>query len=89
MTNQDLIRQTVLQGKCTLACWGANAINQEKGGDDIKCCLKEMYLLNKWVEILQDYYCQYYESADPATAFICLTEAEALELVGKVKIYIA
>jgi len=89
MTNQDLIRQTVLQGKCTLACWGHSAIQQENGGENINCNLKEMYLLNKWNEILETYYCQKYDSVDPDTAFICLTEEEALELVGKVKIFIA
>jgi len=88
VTNQDLIRQTVLQGKCTLVCWGSNALSAEDGGDDTKCCLKDMYLLNKWTSILEDFYCQFYESTDPDTAFICLTEEEALQLVGKVKIFI-
>ena len=88
MTNQDLIIQTVLQAKCTAACWGYDAIQQEQGGQDIKCCMKTIRLLTKWYSILEDFLCQFYESEDPDTAFICLTEEEALELVGKVKILI-
>nr|WP_298657528.1 hypothetical protein [uncultured Flavobacterium sp.] len=85
MTNQDLITQTVLQAKCTAACWGYTSIQQEKGGDDIQCCLTKIKVLTKWYSILEDFLCQFYESEDPDTAFICLTEEEALELVGKVK----
>lgn len=88
MTNQDLIIQTVLQAKCTAACWGDNAIKKEKSGEDVTCCVKEIRLLSKWYSILEDFLCQFYESTDPTTAFICLTEDEALELVGKVKILI-
>ena len=88
MTNQDLIIQTVLQAKCTAACWGDNAIKQSKSGDDITCCMKQIRLLCKWISILEDFLCQFYSSTDPKTAFICLTEEEALELVGKVKILI-
>lgn len=88
MTNQDLIIQTVLQAKCTAACWGYNAIQQEKGGDDTICCLKKIRVLCKWYSILEDFLCQFYNSTNPTTAYICLTEEEALELVGKVKILI-
>ena len=88
MTNQDLIIQTVLQAKCTAACWGDNALKQENSGQDIICCVKKLQVLTKWISILEDFLCQFYSSANPATAFICLTEDEALELVGKTKILI-
>ncbi len=88
MTNQELITQTILQAKCTVACWGYNAIQKEKGGDNIRCCMKDIRLLAKWYSILEDFLCQFYNSEDPTTAFICLTEDEALELVGKIKIFI-
>lgn len=88
MTNQDLITQTILQAKCTAACWGYDAILQEKGGENIDCCMTKIRVLCKWYSILEDFLCQFYESEDPDTAFICLTEEEALELVGKVKILI-
>ena len=85
MTNDALITQTILQAKCTLACWGDNFIQKENGGQDIKCCVAKLTLLSKWIEILEDFYCQFYTLN---SSFICLIEDEALELVGKVKIYI-
>jgi len=88
MTNQDLIFQTVLQAKCTSACWGSNMLAKEAGGEDIKCCMADLTLLTRWIDILQDFYCQFYLSTDPTTAFICLTEEEAITFVGKVKAFI-
>lgn len=87
MTNQDLIIQTILQSKCTLICWGDSLIKQEKGGDNIACGETKLVLLSKWIDILEDFLCQFYNSGvdDP---FVCLTEEEAMELVGKIKILI-
>lgn len=87
MTNQDTIITTVLQAKCTLICWGDTFIKREKSGDDITCCTMKLTLLAKWIDILEDFLCQFYNSGvdDP---FVCLTEEEAMEFVGKVKIYI-
>ncbi len=88
MTNQDLITNTILRAKCTLACWSDTALKKEGGGENITCAVLKMTLLVKWIDVLEDFLCQFYSSADSSTAFICLTEEEALLLVGKVKILI-
>ena len=88
MTNQDLLIQTVSKAKCTVACLGDMFIKQEKAGEDISCCVKKMTLLNRWIEILETYNCQMYET-DTEGKFQCLTESEAMLLVSKVNVLIA
>ena len=87
MTNQDLLIDTVLRAKCTAAYMGEKLINQEKAGEDIICCTKKMTLLMLWIEILETYNCQMYETTTVGK-FQCLTETEAMVLVGKLKLLI-
>lgn len=79
MTVQDEIIKAVLIGKCTSGCWAYNFIQQEKSGDNIDCCVSKLKLLNKWIQILEKYYCEVY-TLDVTP---CLTESDALQLVGK------
>ena len=79
---------TVLQAKDIAGCWGENFINREKNGDEVgKCCYMELMLLIRWIKILESYYCNNFNSngniAEPN--FVCLTLAQAQELVAKVK----
>ena len=88
MTNQDTLIQTISQAKCTIANMASDFVKQEKAGDDISCCSKKMRLLVRWVEILEDFNCYFYDTSltDP---YQCLTESEAMELVGKAKLLIS
>ena len=88
MTNQDTLIQTVLQAKCAIAAFSEKILNQEKSGDNIDCCVRQLTLANVWVEILEEYNCQMYETTTE-DKFQCLTEAEAMVLVGKLKILIS
>jgi hypothetical protein len=85
MTNQTEIYNAVLQGKHTAACWANNFIQQEKGGQDIACCVKKLRLLIRWVDVLERFYCQEYQVTTEGK-FECLTEQEAMVLVGKLKL---
>lgn len=79
MTVQDEIIKAVLIGKCTSGCWAYNFIQQEKAGDNIDCCVTKLKLLNKWIQILEQYYCDVYTlDVEP-----CFDEDTALELSGK------
>jgi hypothetical protein len=88
MTNQDLLIQTITQAKCTSAYLADKYIKQEKTGDSIDCCVKKLTLINRWIEILETYNCQMYETTTEGK-FQCLTEEEAMLLVGKVKLFIS
>lgn len=84
-TIQDDIFMTVLKAKCTSAAWGSMFVKQEKAGDDITCCTKKLRLLNRWIEVLEGYYCQAFDYTSE-DRYQCLTQEEAIELVGKVKV---
>jgi hypothetical protein len=88
MTNQDILRDTVLRAKCSAAYTGESLIQQEKAGENITCCVKKLTLLVRWIEILETYNCQRYETTTEGK-FQCLTEAEAMALVAKVKSFIS
>jgi len=85
MTNQTQIFDTVLQGKFTAACWSNTFLQQEKAGEDITCCVKKLRLLIRWVDILERFYCQEYQTTTEGK-FECLTEQQAMVLVGKLKL---
>lgn len=87
MTNQDLLIQTVLQAKCVSAYLSDNLIKQENGGDSIKCGVKKLTLINRWIDILETYNCQMYVITTE-DKFQCLTETEAMLLVAKVNLFI-
>ena len=79
---------TVLQAKDIAGCWGENFINREKNGDTVsKCEYMTLMLLMRWIRIAESYYCNNFSSganvAEPN--FVCLTLAEAQELLAKVK----
>lgn len=79
MTVQDEIIKSVLIGKCASGCWAYSLIQQEKAGDNIDCCVAKLSLLNNWIQILEQYYCDVYTlDVDP-----CFEESVALELSGK------
>ena len=82
MTTQDRIIEAVLMGRCTSGCWADTFIKQEKGGDNISCCMTKLKLLIVWIEILEKYYCDIYTLLLDES---CLTEDEAVELSAKVK----
>jgi len=84
MTNQDLLIDTVLRAKCAVTYYAEKLLNQEKAGENIDCCVKKLTLINIWIEILEEYNCQMYETTTE-DKFQCLTEAEAMVLVGKLK----
>ncbi len=88
MNSQDLLIQTVLQAKCTATNMADDLINKNKSGDNMDCCMKELSLLVHWIDILERYNCQKYINT-AEDRFQCLTDAEAMELIGKVKIFIA
>ena len=87
MTNESLLIDTVLRAKCTVAYYSEKLLNQEKSGENITCGVKKLFLLNVWIEILEEYNCQMYETTTE-DKFQCLTEAEAMVLVGKLKLLI-
>ena len=79
---------TALQAKDIAGCIGENFINREKNGDTVsKCEYMTLMLLMRWIKILESYYCNNFSSganvAEPN--FVCLTLAEAQELLAKVK----
>jgi hypothetical protein len=88
MTNQDLLIQTVLQAKCYLMTTGSTQIDKSNGGGDIDSCqIDNLFVLNAWIEVLERYNCQFYITTTEDN-FECLTEAEAMALIAKVKVYI-
>lgn len=87
-TIQSDIFITVLRSKDIAGCWGENFINKEKNGDDVgKCDYMQLMLLMRWITILESYYCNNFTSSGNVLApnFVCLTLAEAQELLAKVK----
>jgi len=84
MTNQDLLIQTVLQGKCAVSAYGDKLIKEEKAGEDITCCTKKLTLMVLWIDVLERYNCQMYGTATEGK-FQCLTEEQAMVLVGKLQ----
>lgn len=88
MTNQDLLIQTVLQAKCYLTETGHTLFQRNSGGENVgQCELDNQFVLNVWIEVLERYNCQFYVTTTEDN-FECLTEAEAMALIAKVKIYI-
>tara|TARA_R110000868_G_scaffold132921_1_gene344238 strand:- start:319 stop:600 length:282 start_codon:yes stop_codon:yes gene_type:complete len=89
MTFQADIFLTVLQAKDIAGCWGENFVNMEKNGDDVdKCCYMNLMLLMRWIKIMESYYCNNYTTAGNVAEpnFVCLTLAQAQELLSKIKI---
>ena len=89
-TTQDNIILTVLKAKCYAACWGARLIDQEKNGEDITCCEKELFVFIELIQIMDRSYCQYYgENGNLSPEDPCLTSTEMQNLLGKIKKYMA
>ena len=88
MTNQDLLIQTILRAKGYSGELAYKLSKQDKGGENIDCCIKKLTLLNRWIEILETYNCQMYEITTE-DKFQCLTESEGMALVAKLKKFIA
>ena len=79
---------TVLKAKDISGCWGENIVNQEKYGSEIgKCDYMRLMLLIRWIKLLESYYCNNFSSGSNVAEpnFVCLTLAEAQELLSKVK----
>lgn len=89
MTFDVDIFNTVLKAKCVAACRAEAIINQSKGGEDVRCCELKLILLTKWIEILQNYYCDNFNSNGNITpAFTGISQDEAQELLSKLKTFI-
>lgn len=89
MTFEDEIYLTVLRAKCASACWAENLINKQKYGEDVGCCELNLILLVKWIGILEQYWCKNFSSNGNITPdYPCLTQAQAQNLVGKLKNFI-
>jgi len=84
---QDIVL-TVLQSKDIAGCWGENFVNQENYGNEIgKCDYMKLMLLIRWIKLLESYYCNNFSSGSNVAEpnFVCLTLAQAQELLAKVK----
>ncbi len=81
-TLQSQIETAVLRGKCQVSHLTNKLIKQEKSGDNITCCTSGLKLLVRWIEVLENFYCQHYQTSGE-DKFQCLTESEAMVLVGK------
>lgn len=87
-TVQDNLIISVLRAKCYAACWGSKLIDQEKAGEDITCCEKELFIFIELIQIMDRSYCQYYgENGNLDPEDPCLTEVEMQTLLGKIKKY--
>ena len=89
-TVQDNIILTVIKAKCFAACRASKLIDQEKAGEDIKCCEIELFVFIELIEVTNRAYCKYYgvngnlTPTDP-----CFTATELQNLVSKLKKYMA
>ena len=91
MTFQADIFLTVLQSKDIASCMGEKFIDKEKYGETVeKCDYMKMMLLINWIEIMESYYCNNFTSAGNVASpnLVCLTLAQAQELLAKMKTFI-
>ena len=91
MTFADDIFLTVLKAKCTSGCWGKQLSDRQNNGDNIECDERKFMLLIQWISIMEEYYCQNYDTNNSIIAeldYACLTASEAQALLAKIKLLI-
>lgn len=87
MLNQVLISNTSYQAK-----WYADVLlnkltTMSANGEDISVCKSQFILLTKWIEIMDSYTAENYDTEGNITPTVeCLTQQQMLELVAKVKV---
>lgn len=82
---------TVLQSKCTAGCWAKQLYDKFYAGDNITCCEKKFMLLIQWIGIMEDYYCNNYDTETQSQItpdYPCLTATQAEQLLSKMKVLI-
>jgi hypothetical protein len=81
---------SVLQAKCTSGCWAKILSDRSAHGDNIECDEKKFMLLIQWISIMEEYYCQNFDTNNSSITpdYACLTATEAELLLAKIKVLI-
>lgn len=86
-TFQDDIIETIKRAKCVAVCWGNQSIDRHEAGENVKCCEQKTYLLSKWIQTMEDWYCYNYDENGIVEEpdITCLSTDQAQELLSKIK----
>lgn len=80
------ISDTISLGKDTAIAWANNYITRESLGDQLGCCELKLVVLTQWICMLSEYLEDSFDEngyvIEDATT--CLTQDEAMVLVGKI-----
>lgn len=90
MFTWDDIFLTVLRAKCTAGCWAKQLYDRFNNGDNIECDERKFMLLIQWISIMEEYYCQNYDTnnSEITPDYACLDATEAEALLAKIKVLI-
>ena len=88
MLNQAVIQTAINNGKYFMSNTLSTIVTQESYGEDCTILRRNFILMNKWVEILQDYLDNNFDQNGNLTTptFECLTADQISDLISKVNL---
>lgn len=86
MTVYQEISAAITLGKTTAMSWADGYIVKVALGDKLGCCELQLVVLTEWLDMLENYLDTAFDADGNAITpdLVCLTEAQALLLVGKI-----
>lgn len=90
MTFAEDIYLNVIRAKCTTGCWAWQLTQIAEDGGNTECLEEKFMLLVMWIEIMECYYAQNFDSNKSTITpdVECLTQAQAMQLLAKIKLLI-